>query len=84
MARNFDRRVEVAFPIIDPRLQAKLKAIMEIQLGDTVKGWWIHPDGSSTRTRGDGVSPLRSQEHLHQLIESEDAEFAEPARTDHS
>ena len=25
MPRNFDRRIEIVFPVIDPRLQAKLK-----------------------------------------------------------
>jgi polyphosphate kinase len=39
MQRNFDRRVEIAFPVIDAQLQAKVKRILEIQLGDTVKGW---------------------------------------------
>ena len=49
MQRNFDRRVEIAFPVLDEQHQAKLKKILEIQLGDNVKGWRIQPDGSSVR-----------------------------------
>ena len=78
MPRNLDRRVEIAFPIIDLQLQAKLKEILEIQLADTVKGWCIHPDGTSSRTRIDGVVPSRSQERLYRLMEAQDSVFAEP------
>ena len=44
MPRNFDRRIEIAFPVIEPRLQAKLKDFLELQLADTVKGWWMQPE----------------------------------------
>jgi len=71
MQRNFDRRVEIAFPVIDVQLQAKLKRILEIQLGDTVKGWWMQPDGTYVRRRNEGLPPLRCQEQLYELIESE-------------
>jgi polyphosphate kinase len=75
MPRNLDRRVEIAFPVTDPRLQGQLKEILEIQLGDTVKGWRIHPDGTSSRTRTDGAAPSRSQERLYKLMENEDRAF---------
>ena len=32
MPRNLDRRVEIAFPVLDPRLQGHLREILEIQL----------------------------------------------------
>ena len=41
MQRNFDRRVEIAFPVVEEQHQAMLKKILEIQLGDNVKGWRI-------------------------------------------
>jgi polyphosphate kinase len=72
MQRNFDRRVEIAFPVIDPQLQAKLKEILEIQLADRVKGWSMQPDGSYTRCRTDGVYS-RSQERLYEIIQAERA-----------
>ena len=71
MQRNFDRRVEIAFPVLDEPHQAKLKKILEIQLGDNVKGWRIQPDGSYVRTRNDGLSPIRCQEQLYEIIQSE-------------
>ena len=52
MPRNLDRRVEIAFPVLDPRLQAQVREILEIQLADTVKARRILPDGSSARIRG--------------------------------
>ena len=38
MPRNLDRRVEVAFPILDPHIQDQLFEILSIQLADTVGG----------------------------------------------
>src|SRR5688500_1394134 len=49
MPRNFDRRVEIAFPILDLQHQLKLKEILEIQLSDTAKAWQMQADGSSSR-----------------------------------
>ena len=71
MQRNFDRRVEIAFPLVDLQLQGKLRQILEIQLGDTVKGWWMQPDGTYVRTRNDGLSSIRCQEQLYEVIQSE-------------
>ena len=52
MPRNLDRRVEIAFPVLDPHLQTQIREILEIQLADTVKARRILPDGSSVRIRG--------------------------------
>ena len=49
MPRNLDHRVEIAFPILDPRLQSQIREVLEIQLSDTVKAREIQPDGSSRR-----------------------------------
>src|SRR5262249_5137538 len=49
MPRNLDRRVEIAFPILDPALCAQAAAILDVQLGDTVKARLIRPDGTSQR-----------------------------------
>ncbi len=66
MPRNLDRRVEIAFPVLDPVLQAQIREILNIQLADTVKARHILPDGRSTRIRADGDSALRSQERLYE------------------
>jgi len=66
MPRNLDRRVEIAFPVLDHHLQTQVREILEIQLADTVKARRILPDGSSVRIRGHAESRLRSQERLYE------------------
>ena len=67
MPRNLDRRIEIAFPALDPKIQANLREILEIQLADTVKARRILPDGTSVRVRAEGQPTLRSQERLYDL-----------------
>jgi len=67
MPRNLDRRVEVAFPVLEPQLQAQIQEILEVQLADTVKARVIMPDGRSERIRPGAGAPLRSQERLYEL-----------------
>jgi polyphosphate kinase len=38
MQRNSDLCIEIAFPVLDPTLQTRLKEILETQLADSVKG----------------------------------------------
>jgi polyphosphate kinase len=71
MPRNLDNRIEVAFPILDLRLQTRIRKILDIQLADTVKAHLILPDGRSERlTPIDDLAPLRSQERLYELTVS--------------
>jgi polyphosphate kinase len=67
MERNLDRRVEMAFPILDPQLQAQLHEFLEVQLADNVKARFLLPDGTSQRWLGGDGIPLRSQERLYEL-----------------
>jgi polyphosphate kinase len=67
MPRNLDRRVEIAFPVLDPGLRAQIAAILDVQLGDTVKARRILPDGTSERVSGSPA--LRSQERLWELAQ---------------
>jgi polyphosphate kinase len=75
MQRNFDRRVEIAFPVLDVQHQAKLKEILEIQLSDTIKGWQMQPDGTSVKAQSEAAPTLRSQEHLHEIMSTCAAAF---------
>jgi polyphosphate kinase len=68
MPRNLDHRVETAFPILDLRLQAEVREILEVQLVDTVKARLLQPDGTSVRARSEGGVDVRSQEQLYELI----------------
>ena len=71
MPRNLDHRVEIAFPILDPRLQTQISEVLEIQLTDTSKAREIQIDGSSIRVRAPEAPPLRSQERLYGLVAAE-------------
>ncbi len=76
MPRNFDRRIEIAFPVIDSRLQAKLKDFLELQLADTVKGWRMQPDGSYVRSSNNDQSGLRFQERFYEILQAENKSSA--------
>ena len=67
MPRNLDRRVEIAFPVLDPDLQARIREILEIQLADTVKARRILADGTSERIRAVAGRALRSQQRLYEV-----------------
>ena len=67
MPRNLDRRVEIAFPVLDPGLQAQIREILEIQLADTVKARRILADGQLRARSGVGRASLRSQERLYEI-----------------
>lgn len=69
MPRNLDRRVEIAFPVLDPALRERLRVLLETQLADTVKGRRVRGDGRSTR-RDEEVPSLRSQVRLWELTAS--------------
>jgi polyphosphate kinase len=68
MPRNLDRRVEIAFPVLDPWLQTQLQEILDVQLADTVKARELLPDGHSRRVRIEGAPVIRSQERLYEMI----------------
>jgi polyphosphate kinase len=67
MPRNLDNRVEIAFPVLAPVLQAQLRAVLDTQLADNVKARIILPDGRSERLAADGAPALRSQDRLYEV-----------------
>jgi len=76
MPRNFDRRIEIAFPVIEPRLQAKLKDFLELQLADTIKGWRMQPDGNYVRSLNKDLPGLRFQERFYEILQTENKSSA--------
>lgn len=66
MPRNLDRRVEVAFPVLEPALQAQIREILDIQLADSVKARVLLPDGRSRR-RSVAAAPVRAQDRLYEV-----------------
>lgn len=64
MPRNFFRRFEVTFPVLDPSLRSRIRdEILATTRADDVKAWVLDPDGSYRRraVEGEGV---RSQKVL--------------------
>ncbi len=45
MPRNLDRRVEALAPVDDPKLQERLREVLEVNLADDVLAWTLGPDG---------------------------------------
>lgn len=52
MERNLFRRVEVAFPLKDKRLRARVIEHLQAYLDDTAQSWLLQSDGSYTRSEG--------------------------------
>ncbi len=62
MPRNFFRRIEVVFPIEDPRLQEELQVILQTYLDDTSEAKLLEPSGAySSVKREGGCDPFSAQ-----------------------
>ncbi len=65
MERNFVRRFEVCFPILDEELRSRVLAeALELPLVDNQQAWLLRPDGSYVRVEPGKKQPLRSQRAL--------------------
>jgi polyphosphate kinase len=78
MPRNFRRRVEVMFPVLDEGLkQRMIEEVLGIMRSDTAKGWLLRASGQYERcAERDGV---RSQQRFMELAR-ERAREQEPIR----
>jgi polyphosphate kinase len=67
MQRNLDRRVEVAFPILDKNLHNHIRdEILHVSLNDNVQARELQPDGSYVRLKPDADRRINSQLQLLQ------------------
>jgi len=78
MPRNFKRRIEIAFPVLEPHLQAKLQNILELQLKDSIKAWRMEPDGSYVQNQPQNGAGFRFQEAFYEMLQGE--EFSQPSK----
>jgi polyphosphate kinase len=62
--------------VLAPHLQAKLKDFLELQLADTVKGWWMQPDGSYMRVSNKDFPGRRFQERFYEILQAENRSLA--------
>ncbi|MEZ4220891.1 MAG: polyphosphate kinase 1 [Polyangiaceae bacterium] len=67
MPRNFRRRVELMFPILDPELKTRVRdEILATMAADTRKGWFLDSSGRYVRATSEG-EPQRSQARFMEL-----------------
>jgi polyphosphate kinase len=59
MQRNFTRRVEVMFPLLDPSARERAEQILEVTLQDRASSWDLQPDGTWIPRRGGTSSQQR-------------------------
>jgi polyphosphate kinase len=79
MPRNFRRRVEVMFPVLDEQLkQRMIEEILGIMRADTAKGWLLRPNGHYERMPDRDLG-ARSQQRFMELAR-ERAREQEPIR----
>ena len=65
MERNLHRRVEVAFPLLDPELKARaVDEALGTYLNDNAQAWELQPDGSYRPCPDDGRERCAAQEVL--------------------
>ena len=69
MYRNFERRIEVAFPIVDPTIHHRITdEILAIQLADNTKSHSLLPDGSYELTAlKAGEKPVNAQQEFMKI-----------------
>lgn len=82
MPRNFRRRVEIMFPIEDPRLRNRIvDGILGVALMDNVKARVLQPDGTYRRIdpAGSGEPVIRSQVEFQNM--ARELSSTDPIRT---
>ena len=74
MERNLQRRIEVAFPILDPVLQRRVvEEALEYYLRDNTQSWLLQPDGSYVRATPGDESAFSAQGALLKALAAEGA-----------
>ncbi|TGK07652.1 polyphosphate kinase 1 [Leptospira semungkisensis] len=70
MPRNFERRIEVLFPILDVKNKERIKKILDVQIRDNVKARLLSSDGIyRKRERVEGEKPVDSQIERMNFVE---------------
>jgi polyphosphate kinase len=71
MDRNFYRRIEVMFPILDPRIKQRIMGDLDLYLADNCQAWELNADGQYSLIEADGQEATCAQQTLlHQLAEA--------------
>jgi polyphosphate kinase len=77
MPRNFFRRIEVMFPVEDPRLKSRVTDdLLQLVLKDNVKARQLQADGTYTRVAPEGEQPQVRSQIIFQALARESAREA--------
>ncbi|SMB95287.1 Polyphosphate kinase [Hymenobacter roseosalivarius DSM 11622] len=78
MARNLDRRVEVGFPILDPKIRAEVRHLLDLQRQDNVKSRDFYNNfiGQDDKKAPQVRAQLATYEYLKKLSKARTAEKA--------
>lgn len=79
MPRSFNRRIEIAFPIYDPRVRQQLRRYLDLQFADNVKAR-MHELGGGNRRVPAGEPRVAAQEAIYRWIAEETKAEAALAR----
>jgi polyphosphate kinase len=71
MPRNLDRRVELMFPLVDPRISTRVAAALESQFADNVKARQLNPNGSYEHVKSDPSERLQAQTYTYARVKEE-------------
>ena len=72
MPRNFDKRLELMFPVEDKKNKKELVQLLGLYFKDNVKSWALSPDGEYKKKERGEEKKFRVQEYLCQrAIENE-------------
>jgi polyphosphate kinase len=70
MTRNFDHRVEVAFPIFDPEIQKELKFYFDLQWRDNVKARILNKTLDNLYQKKTSGRAIRAQEEIYKYLKN--------------
>ena len=67
MNRNLHSRIEVVFPVYDPKFGEELQRILDLQLQDNTKAVYVTPALDNTRVVNDGP-PVEAQLAIYNMV----------------
>jgi len=71
MRRNLNRRIETAFPILDPDLKQQVVDILQIQLNDNVKACLLDKDLHNNFKHNDNPEKIRAQVEIYRYLNNQ-------------
>ncbi len=64
MTRNTERRLEIACPVLDAQIRARILHMLKVQLADSRKAWKLDAHGLYLKKDPAGREPVNSQEYF--------------------